>query len=313
MEEYPTIGIAFGGGGAKGLSQIGVMRVLEKYDIKLASVAGTSAGSIIGGAVALGLSSAEIIKRAENGVGTKKMTKIGNFNIFSESLIKDKVINKGIQEMIGADTTFKDTKIPFLATAVDLESGEEVVLKKGKLWEAARASSAIPMVFKPHFFNGRYLVDGGLLNNVPADHLRAQNLDIVIAIDLGGMTTKQFISAMVWERYYRKPKAFEYYPSFFTRWKMNTALMAQVLLRSLDILRERELKHRYEYAHPDLIIKPKLESISLLDFSSYKQAISAGVEAAENMIPALLDLIEQKRVEKRKRIAESAVEKQQKQ
>ncbi|MCA9373617.1 patatin-like phospholipase family protein [Candidatus Peregrinibacteria bacterium] len=313
MEDYPTIGVAFGGGGAKGLAQIGIVRVLEKYGIKIASVAGTSAGSIVGGAVALGDSSAEILKKAEGGVATKKMTKIRNFNIFSESLIKNKVINSGIQEMLGTETTFEDTKIPFLATAVDLESGEEIVIKKGRLWEAARASSAIPMVFSPYFVNGRYCVDGGLLNNVPADHLRRQNLDIVVAIELGGMTTKQFISAMVWNRYYRKPKTFEFYPSFFTKWKMNTALMTQVLLRSLDILREREQRSRYEFAKPDIIIRPKLDAISLLDFGSYKQAITAGVEATENIIPTLLDLIEKKKIEKRKQMAETAVENQKKQ
>lgn len=307
-KKQPKIGIAFGGGGAKGLSQIGVLSVFEKYNIRIDSIAGTSAGSIIGAATALGKTSSEILEAAKNGVATKKMTKIQNFGFFSESLIKDKVINKGIKEMVGEDTTFEDVKIPFIATAVDLESGEEVVLNKGKLWEAARASSAIPLVISPYFLDGRYLVDGGLLNNVPADHLRKQDLDIVIAIELGGMTSRQFISGIVWERYYRKPKTFEYYPSFFSRWKMNTTLMTHVLLRSLDILRERELQLRYKIAHPDIVVKPKLEGISLMDFSKYEESIDAGIVAAEKIMPDLLKLIEQKKEEFVSRERQSSVE-----
>lgn len=287
----PKIGVAFGGGGAKGLSQIGILKVFEKYGITIDSIAGTSVGSIIGAAYALGNNAEEIFEKAKTGVATKKVTKFRNFSFFTESLIKDKVINKGIKEILG-EKNFSDLKIPFLATAVDLESGEEVIFTKGKLWEAARASSAIPFVISPYFLNGQYLVDGGLLNNVPADHLRKQDLDIIIAIELGGMTSRQYISGAIWEKYYRKPKTFEYYPSFFTRWRRNTTLMTHVLLRSLDILRERELKARYKVARPDIIIKPKLEAISLMDYSKHEDAIEAGVEAAEVIMPKLLQLIE---------------------
>lgn len=308
--DYPKIGVAFGGGGAKGLSQVGVLRVFEKYDIKIASIAGTSAGSVIGGAAALGYTSDKILNLAKSGIATKKITKVRNFNIFNESIIKDKVIKEGIQEILG-QKSFQDVKIPFLTTAVDLESGEEVVLKEGLLWEAARASSAIPFVISPYFLGGRYLVDGGLLNNVPADHLRKQKeLDIVIAIELGGMTSRQYISGIVWEKYHRKPKAFKYYPSFLTRWRMNTMLMTHVLLRSLDILREKELKARYKEARPDVIIKPKLENISLLDFSRYEEAIEAGVKGAEQIMPHLLELIEKKREEISARATRSTVEKE---
>lgn len=306
--KYPKIGIAFGGGGAKGLSQIGVLRVFEKYGIKIASVTGTSAGSVIAAATALGKTSDQILDAAKNGVATKKITRLRNFGIFSESLIKDKVVNQGVKEMVGEETTFDDLKIPFLATAVDLESGDEIVLNKGYLWEATRASSAIPLVISPYFLDGRYLVDGGLLNNVPADHLRKQDLDIIIAIELGGMTSRQFISGIVWEKYYRKPKTFEYYPSFFARWRMNTTLMTHVLLRSLDILRERELQARYDVAKPDLIVKPKLEAISLLDFSKYEDAIAAGVEAAEKVMPDLLELIEKKKQDAIMEKTQTAVE-----
>jgi NTE family protein len=296
MEKQPRIGLALGGGGAKGAAHIGVLKIFEKYGIKISSIAGASVGSIIGSAAAMGMNSEQILEINKR-FNSRKFVKISNFRLFSDSLIKAKDINKAIQELVG-EATFNDTKIPFLAVAVDLESGEEVVLREGKLWEAARASSAIPFIFSPQFFQGRYLVDGGLLNNVPVDHLREQkDLDIIIGVELGGMTSRQFISAMVWEKYFRKPKTFEIYPSFITRLKMNTALMSHIMLRSIDILREKEQNRRFEIAKPDILMRPKVESISLLDFAKYKVGIQAGIDAAEDAIPQILKLIELKKQE----------------
>ncbi|MCC7197732.1 patatin-like phospholipase family protein [Candidatus Peregrinibacteria bacterium] len=296
MKKEPKIGLALGGGGAKGAAHIGVLKVFEKYGITISSIAGASVGSIIGSAAAMGLKAEQILEINKK-FNTRKFIKISNFRLFSDSLIKAKDINKAIVDLVG-EATFKDTVIPFLAVAVDLESGEEVVLREGKLWEAARASSAIPFIFSPQFFQGRYLVDGGLLNNVPVDHLREQkDLDIIIGVELGGMTSRQFISAMVWEKYFRKPKTFEIYPSLLTRLKQNTALMSHIMLRSIDILREKEQNRRFEIAKPDVLMRPKVEAISLLDFSKYKLGIQAGIDAAEDAMPKILKLIEQKKEE----------------
>ena len=210
---------------------------------------------------------------------------------------------------MGEETTFEDTKIPFLVTAVDLESGKEITISKGKLWEAARASSAIPFIFSPRFLNERYLVDGGLLNNIPVDHLRAQkDLDLIIGIDLGGMTSRQYISAMVWEKYYKKPSAFHLAPSFLTKIRLNMILMAHIFLRSIDILREISQKQRLEEAKADLIINPNVEAISLLDFERYEEAVAIGIEAAEAAMPKLLKLIEQKKADKRNEIKPHNIE-----
>lgn len=296
MKKEPKIGLALGGGGAKGAAHIGVLKVFEKYGITISSIAGASVGSIIGSAAAMGLKAEQILEINKK-FNTRKFIKISNFRLFSDSLIKAKDINKAIVDLVG-EATFKDTVIPFLAVAVDIESGEEVVLREGKLWEAARASSAIPFIFSPQFFQGRYLVDGGLLNNVPVDHLREQkDLDIIIGVELGGMTSRQFISAMVWEKYFRKPKTFEIYPSLLTRLKQNTALMSHIMLRSIDILREKEQNRRFEIAKPDVLMRPKVEAISLLDFSKYKVGIQAGIDAAEDAMPKILKLIEQKKEE----------------
>jgi len=211
---------------------------------------------------------------------------------------KDKKINAALKALFG-EATFQQTRIPFYANAVDLESGEAVILDSGRLWEAARASSAIPFLFTPVFHQDRYLIDGGLLNNVPVDIVREKGeVDILIGVELGGMATRQYIAGIVWEKYYRKPKTFELYPSLISRLKMNTSLMAHIMLRSLDILREAVEEEKYKKAKPDFIIRPQVDCISILDFKSYNKAFARGVEAAEKIVPDIKKLIAEKEQEK---------------
>ncbi len=292
----PKIGIALGGGGAKGSAHIGILKVFEENDIKISEVAGASAGSIVGAGYALGLTPDEILKRSEE-FNNSKFLRISNFHIFHESLIRSEDVERVIKDIVG-QSTFRETKIPFSAVAVDLESGEEVVLKDGKLWEALRASSAIPGVFSPYFLDGRYLVDGGLLNNVPVNILREnKNLDIIIGVEIGALTSRQYIAGMIWERYYRKPEAFKLYPGKLAILKLNFTLMLHILLRSIDIVRAEAQKARYEAAKPDLIIRPEVEGISLLEFDHYKEGVEAGKAAAQNVLPQIFELIKKKKEE----------------
>lgn len=302
------IGLALGGGGAKGLAHLGVLKVLEQYGVKICCIAGSSIGAVFGSAYALGYKADDIIEKA--GGFTKKFSTFGNFNFFNESMIGDKRVNAAIKGVVGENTTFEDLKIPMLITAVDLENGEELVLNKGKLWKACRASSAIPFIFTPFFFQERYLVDGGLLNNVPVDKLRELGgLDVIIGVSLGGMTSRQYISGMVWEKYYHKPKPFAVYPSFLNRWKLNINLMSHILLRSLDIMRSYSEKDKIEKAAPDLIIHPNIDTISLLEFERYKEAIDMGIKATEEVMPEILRIIEAKKAEKAELLEQQAVEK----
>lgn len=295
--ENVKIGIAFGSGGAKGGAHIGIMKVFEKYNIKPTFISGASIGSIVGAAYALGFDSDRVLKGAER-FNSSKFTRVNNFNLFSDSLIKDREINDAIYCLLG-DATFEDLKIPFIASAVDLESGTEVLLREGKLWEVARASAAIPFVFSPKFLGEKFLVDGALLNSTPVDHIRNHSdSDIIIGIELGGMTSRQYISAMIWEKYYKKPKMLELDLSFFTKWKLNTNLMAHILLRSIDIARAESQDLRIAKAKPDIMIRPQVDTISMLDFKLYGQAIQAGIDAAEEVVPTIQRLIESKSIEK---------------
>lgn len=209
MAVRPKIGLALGGGGAKGAAEVGVLKVLEEAGIHVDYIAGTSIGSIVGGLYAAGYSASEletmfqtqewlslltdrraslsnepfktvngvtyifgfpVIDRNNQGFGVMSGGKI-------EQLIDSMVSVKGCTE-------FERLKIPFRCVTTDIRTAREVIFSKGVLCKALRASMSIPGIFKPVEHKGLMLVDGGMLNNLPVDVCRQMGADIVIAVDL---------------------------------------------------------------------------------------------------------------------------------
>jgi len=210
----PKIGIAFSGGGAKGCAHIGVLRVLEEMHIPVDYIAGTSMGSIVGGLYATGMDPDELTEAIltvdwADALRDKPGRKDLVFRRKDDDLryIPDLELGLGkggLKYPTGLRTgqklngllrkftmpvrtvhDFDDLPIPFRAVATEIATGEMVVLAKGDLAEALRASMAIPTVFTPVDIDGQLLVDGGVTNNVPVDVVRAMGADIVIAIDIG--------------------------------------------------------------------------------------------------------------------------------
>jgi NTE family protein len=173
------IGLALGGGAARGLAHIGVLKALTEADIRIDCVAGTSAGSIIGALYCAGYSWREIKETAT----TINWIKLITPTVPIRGLAKTDKLEKLLEKLL-KKKSFSDLSIPFRAVAVDIGSGEEVALQKGSVAKAVRASCSIPGIFEPTELNGRLLVDGGLMNNVPADTVRDMGAGIVIAVDL---------------------------------------------------------------------------------------------------------------------------------
>ena len=209
LADRPKIGLALGGGGAKGAAEVGVLKVLEEAGIHVDCIAGTSIGSIVGGLYAAGYSASELEtmfqtqewltlltdRKADlNGEPYKVkngVTYIFGFPIMDRNstgfgIMKGSRIEHMIDSMASARgcRQFDKLKIPFSCVAADLRSAEEVVLMEGRLSRAIRASMAIPGIFKPVEQDGYMLVDGGMLNNLPVDICRQMGADIVIAVDL---------------------------------------------------------------------------------------------------------------------------------
>ena len=176
------IGYALGGGAARGLSHIGVLKVLHKHGISPDVIAGTSIGAIIGALYAAGYDP-EDIEKIVLGMDWKKLASLVDWTLPFSGLLQGKRVVSLLRSILG-DITFSQLRFDFACVATDILSGEQVVLREGALVEAVRASISIPGIFTPVELSGRYLVDGGLVNTVPVSICREMGADYVIGVNV---------------------------------------------------------------------------------------------------------------------------------
>ena len=210
-DDKPKIGLALGSGGARGYAHVGVLKILEKEDIEIDFIAGTSVGSLIGALYALGFDIDEIekivleqdfmeyitFKSISFELKETKDRNVLGFSINIPKLIANPRLPRGLISTIGIRDEFDrisnwahfeyDLKIPFKAVATDLITGEKIIMDKGKVSNGVAASISIPGIFSPFEFEDKILVDGGLKDPVPVDVVRQMGADIVIAVTLRGI------------------------------------------------------------------------------------------------------------------------------
>ena len=257
----PRVALVLGGGAARGFAHIGVIRVLEQEKIPIDLIVGTSVGSLIGAIYAHDRNSFELewtafalekesifdygILNALSGMGVAKGEKL-------EAFVRTKVPVANIE----------DLKIPFAAVATDLNRGTRVILDKGPVAKAVRASSAIPGVFPPVTLQEKVLVDGGVVDNIPVSAAREKGADIVIAVDIG----EQVIN-------------------------FNIVDVIDVMLQAITIMAAEGAKFKKKDA--DVLIAPKIGDVGMLDFSQKKRCVQAGIDATQNMMPEIRAKIEE--------------------
>ena len=173
------LGLALGGGGARGLAHVGVIRALEREDIRIDCIAGTSVGSLVGASYAAGFRGERLLELALSAHWRDLARPIWPHNGFvsfepMERLLRDRF----------DDRTFAETDIPYAAIAADLATGEQVTLREGKLAPAVRASCSVPGIVTPTEIGGRLLTDGGTVNNLPISVVRELGADVVLAVAL---------------------------------------------------------------------------------------------------------------------------------
>ncbi len=176
------IGLALGSGSARGLAHIGVLKVLEREKIPIDLIVGTSIGSQIGGIYASGIDAVTIEEIALN-ISWQQTAKIFFPTISKSGLVDGSKIEKFVENFIGMKT-FPKLRIPFAVVATDIETGKEIIIKTGSVSKAIRASCSIPGIFAPMKYRNKYLVDGGLVNPIPADVARRIGADIVIGVNV---------------------------------------------------------------------------------------------------------------------------------
>ena len=273
------IGLVLGGGGARGLAHIGILKVLIREHIPIDVISGTSMGGIVGAMHAVGLSpdqmEAEATKRGDIG----QIFKLVDLQLVGSGLVGGKRIKKMLVEMLGAETTFADLRLPFAVIATDYNSGREVVLKDGNLADAVRATMSVPGIFEPVEIGGFKLLDGGVLNNVPVGVARSLGAEKVIAVDV----LPNFRL--------NEPGQDPIVPPLKTR-KMPKAYrqLWHVELVMIAALTEFRLKE----SPPDVIIRPDLpvDMDLLLSFDRPQEAIACGEQAAEAALPQIRALLD---------------------
>jgi NTE family protein len=287
--EAPRIGLALGGGGARGLAHIGVLKVLEREKIPVACLAGTSMGSIIGAMYAQLRSAAALEERIRNyfasdryreiakrmaGVKSKADANPGLVDrmvtfvkqstmvkkAFSELGLLDRAILDAALRSLLDEEDIRDTRIPFAAVATDLWKGEDVVLRKGSLRRAVTASATIPGTFPPVEMDGRYLVDGCVIQMVPVHEARSLGADRVVAVDV----TRELV----------RPPAFK------------NGL--EVMFRADEITNFR--LNEIHLSAADVVIRPRMGNMHWASFELLDDIVRRGEAAAEEKLGALRDL-----------------------
>jgi NTE family protein len=268
-----VIGLALSSGGARGIAHIGVLKTLEEANIPVDMIAGTSAGSLFGGLYACGKTPDEIAYFAKNLIKLidfKSGLWDPKFSLPWNGLIKGHATLKYLDKQFN-QATFADTKIPFYVVAADVFSGEQVVFETGPLAEAVRASIGIIGIFSPYTLNGHYLIDGGAVNPLPASVLAEKGANIIIASSV--------IPSIEEERARgRKDTAKPAHPNFFG------------VLTSMMAIMEREIV-KTRMSPVDVLIKPRVEIYTGMDYEKADDFIRLGREAALRELPELQKLL----------------------
>jgi NTE family protein len=296
-ENYPRIGLALGSGAAKAICQVGILKKFIEHEIPISYIMGSSMGAILGGVYALGLDLDLVIEKAFRYAEATNINNIKNFNIFHESIYKKEYTENLLKEIF-SDFTFEECKIPFAVTAVDLESGKVVLLNKGPLVPAIRASTSIPGIFEPVLLDGYYLVDGGLLEDCPVTSMRDKaDIDILIGSFIRDQKNRQYISAYIYNKFYKKHKKVNFLAEEIGKIRTDLTLLGAIVLRSLDILRTDLWEYKTKEARPDLLIEIDVEKVEIFDFKKTKELIKIGERAFEQKYEMLTRLIGQKKKE----------------
>src|SRR5919205_2584403 len=258
--QRPRLGLALSGGAARGIAHVGVLKVFEEEGVRVDCVAGTSAGALVGGALAAGMPVEEIERLGRRlrwrDLGRMTLSRLGaQTNAPTEEFVRARY----------PVTRFEELPVPFAAVATDLLTGAAVVMRdEGDLAFAVRASCALPGWYVPVTdARGRQLVDGGLVANLPTSVVRALGAEVVVAVDVNSDGAK-FMGAP-------------------------TSVIG-VLLQSIVVVQRTAVEHQRQLA--DVVISPSVGHLRWDEMTRAAEFIEAGVEAARASMPAIKELLE---------------------
>lgn len=256
----PRIGLALGGGAARGFAHVGVIQVLEEAGIRPALVVGTSAGSLVAALYASGKTGAQLQQLAE----TMEEASFADWMlpVFSRGMLRGEAFARYVSTQVNG-RTIETMPMPLGIVATDLNTGQGVLFQRGDTASAVRASSAVPAVFQPVKISGREYVDGGLVSPVPVRYARQMGAELVVAVDISSPPESNAASDTL-----------------------------QVLLQTFSIMSKSI--NALELRDADLVVRPTLVGVGSADFSARRLAIDAGRRTMLQLLPQLRAAIEAK-------------------
>jgi len=268
------IGLALGGGGARGFAHLGAMIALESAKVPISSIAGSSMGAAMGAVKAIGgdlrMTAAVVrcldlksllpvggspVRELQRFVGRSMVEYVRGSSWREDEAAPDVARLSELFSLLTARKTFDDVRIPFCAVAADLETGERVEIRSGRLATAAAASAAVPGVFSPVPWEGRYLIDGGTVDKLPIDVVIDMGAQAVVAIDTGAPLTRGIETCL-------------------------DVLLQSQRITSHHLTRLQTTQARERVNGRVLVLRPEVGSIRMLDFDRVDEAIQAGIVCA---------------------------------
>ncbi len=268
------VGFAMGSGAAYGYSLIGILKVFEREGIPIDMAAGTSMGALLGSFFCAGRTPTEIQEIAKT--ITKRWLRqniIGDLTFPHGGFLAGQTLSAFLRSILG-NTEFHQLVLPFAAVATDIRSGKEMVLKEGRVADAVRASTSLPIIFRPFLHRGHFLVDGGLVNPVPTSVVAAMGADVLVSVNLTAKPSVRRALA-------RKNQLFPLAP--------RSPGMTEVFFKTLYTMQYEIAKARTEIAH--VVIAPDMRDFLWTDFHRSEEILKVGEAAAEEAVAKVKSLL----------------------
>jgi NTE family protein len=298
----PSIGLALGGGAARGFAHIGVIRTLVKHGIVPDVIVGTSIGAVVGGCFA-----AEQLDGLEEWARKLTVRNVLGYldlNLSGSGIIRGSHLATALEQGL-TNRRIEELKIRFAAIATEFNTGHEIWLTRGRLADALRASYALPGIFPPVKIGGRWLVDGALVNPVPVSAARALDTRLVIAVNLNsdlfgrGTIIPSHGSDESDEPPAPSPKGNGFLGLFGGERSLRRQFLGRsgspgiptVMVEAFNVMQDRITRARMAGDPADVLISPKLGGIGMFDFHKAKEAIAAGADATEKEVEQIADSI----------------------
>jgi len=321
MARGPKIGLALSGGAARGMAHIGVLKALEEESIPIDMISGTSAGALAGACYAKEMKAA-ILEEIMLGLDWRKLAGLIDLNLLLlwKGFVQGQKAKSFFSSIIG-DARFEDLEIPLSVVATDVQSMEEVVINKGSVVEAVRASISMPMIFTPVKWRGRFLIDGGAVNPMPVNVVRNMGAEIVIAVNTVGIAQKRRQRQAAKEvtnkpasypegsrlstikrrlnspilgtkvRIFDEPSNAAKPKIYAGRGKIDpqTPNIFEVFIHVFNAMQYEKIRLATKSA--DIVIEPDVSSIGMFAFHKADEAIAQGYKATKKILPKLQELI----------------------